>query len=67
MYYLANMSSFEDYPAENVGTKFEKLFQASERANFNQDKMTQYDYELFREMDLKEQMDMRPYQMSAGF
>ena len=57
MYYISHMSSFADCPEEDTGTDFEKLFRASERANFNEEKMTQYDLELIHEMDLRAQMD----------
>ena len=51
MYYISNMSSFTDCPPEDTGTDFERLFQASERANFNEEQMNRYDLEMIYEMD----------------
>ena len=56
MYYISHMNSFKDYPEENVGTDFERLFLASEKAKFSKEKMTQYDLELIHELDLKAQI-----------
>ena len=53
MYYISNMSSFADCPPEDAGTDFERLFQASERANFNEEQMNRYDLEMIYEMDLQ--------------
>ena len=53
MYYISNMSSFTDCPQEDAGTDFERLFQASERANFNEEQMNRSDLEMIYEMDLQ--------------
>ena len=56
MYYISHMNSIKDYPEENAGTDFERLFLASEKAKFSKEKMTQYDLELIHELDLKAQI-----------